>query len=273
MASSLTQLIRRWSDGEYNEFQSDGNRSSSLDTLVHLMERLFGSCSGNLQSIFGNTSSSRSRCAHPTKRTDSNDSQSTATTEESSIKSKPKESQKKLLKSKSAIDYSSKKKSRDETIIRRHRSTSKYDMSTSLALQRQNTEIVVVQTDDDISAISAHTLNEMHRKELRQKQRKAIMSQKPFSPVNYPGKENMSTNSYISELSECTTEFESIWKARSFGSPANSNADNYHSVNRGDLRCNSSINRDNQLQRQRETRRPFATIEENDSLYIDEQEI
>ena len=151
MASSLTQLIRRWSDSEYNEeFQSDGNRSS-FDTLVHLMERLFGSCSGNLQSIFGNTSSSRSRCTHPTKRADSNDSQSTATTEESSIKSKPKESQKKSLRSKSVSD-NSKKKSRDETIIRRHRSKNKYDMSTSLALQRQNTEIVVDQTDDDISA-------------------------------------------------------------------------------------------------------------------------
>lgn len=161
-------------------------------------------------------------------------------------------------------------------IMRRHRSMSRnLAASTCIVPKRENTEIAVSNCDDDVSAISAHTLNEMYKEELQRLQLQQIQNAKNAQMQNKnsaPAPLISPVSDSISPRSSDTTEFESIWKTDSAGgSPSNSNVDNYHSDMKRDLSVNSgSIYRESRLQGQSAQ---FATIDENDSLYVDEQEI
>lgn len=256
--------------------------SSSLQNIEVFITQLFGSCSSNLQSIFGNSDAiARYRSS------DTSLSETTHTTEESSTNSNSKRkvevnnrSRSRNRRSKST-DVRRRMRSR-ETSLRRHRCMSKsYAISsTSIVPKRENTEIAVTNCDDDVSAISAHTLNEMYREELQRLKLQQIQNVKNaqmqntisrLSPLVSPASDS------ISPRSSGTTEFESIWKTDSVsGSPSNSNVDNYYSDVRRDPDINSgSIYRDTRINRQKDQLKstPFATIDENDSLYLDEQEI
>ncbi len=201
-----------------------------------------------------------------------------------------------------------------------------YDALTSLLPRRgiENTEIALEHHDDDVSAISAHTLNEMYTDEIRllglndsrnsdgdnnnndSGNNHSNINVNPNANVNINispnannsnhnkdntcstptyyeyGKENISdVGSHLSMKSSSeTTEFESIWRTKSAGSPSsNSNADNCNTANRDSNPNCGPIYRDKRFTRNRETKRspmtrsPFATIDENDLLYIDEEEI
>jgi hypothetical protein len=293
----------------------------SLENLEVMITQMFGSCSSNLQTLFGANSPRSSRYVCPNRNGNSSRSDSTITTEESSTNSKKNHhsNNKNNVRRTKSLDYRRRKKSRD-TGIRRHRSMSKNhhaSKSTSILPHRniENTEIEV-HHDDDVSAISAHTLDDMYDKEIRLQQialAKANLknlNRQPSAhsvpePVSVPvpgplpvsdGKENATTTAEEdSFLSEDTTEFESIWRTKSLKSPQDnsSNVDNYHSsAVKGSSKNNSkgnshshnhgnsnsdSIRRDSRISRSRKRellkRSPFATIDENDSLYVDEQEI
>ena len=288
MSSSFVDLLRRWSEEDESDEDlrrrsySGRSNNSSFESIELMITQMFGSCSSNIQSLFGTTLSSprsrRSRSNGPyTNRTASasTKSESTATTEESSTHSKSKSRRKNMIRSRS-LDCRTTPRNREKN-LRRHRSMSKgYRERTSIVPNRdiEYTEIAVTHFDDDVSAISARTLNEMYDDEMRKlaianaKNKKNAIHQSTFEVE----KENISDeSSHISQKSSGTTEFESIWRTKSNGSPTNrNNADNCRAIVRRDLK-NGSICRQGRLWELK--RSTFATINENDSLYVDEEEI
>jgi len=329
---------------------NNNNNSLSLENIEQIMSQMFGSCSSNLQSLFGAISSPSSNSSktnhnsnkHRHRTGTSNRSKGTATTEESSTNSK--RCRKLSRRSKSEVDYRRKRSiNKTHDLSRRHRSmstrsngyaaattptTTDYDFITSLLPRKgiENTEIAVEHHDDDVSAISAYTLNEMYANEIHQVALANSKAKQQHSNNNSSsdnnnnnnraddrtngnhgvslgvninahgnsnnynnnntcltptydeyGKENISdVASHLSMMSSSeTTEFESIWRTKSAGSPSSkSNADN---CNANVVRRDSTsglICRDNRYARNREIKRsPLTLIDENDLLYVDEEEI
>ena len=154
----------------------------------------------------------------------------------------------------------SRRKEGNDYQIRRHRSLSKSCQvnRTSIVPQREYTEIAVVQhQDDDVSAISAYTLDEMHYEEMQQL---AMLRQH-----NVLSRDDAA--SHISQKSSGTTEFESIWRTKSRGSP-NHNTDDKRHLSKGAIYRDSCVSRRKGLKKS-----SITTIDEDNSLYVDEQEI
>ena len=266
---SRRRVTRRSKDDDDTDYRSNASgdtQSSSLENIVYILAHMFGSCSSHLQTFFNSTNSPLKR--HRREKTKNKGSykadrsESTVTTEESSNHSKSNYNSKKL---RSRSTGSLRHKQEHDLHMRRHRSLSKFDNSrTSSIPRREDTEIAVMKHDDDVSAISAHTLNEMHRKEIV---RMLMMNQMKATTEEHFIEEAASRVSFISSE---TSDFPSIWKAKSIGSPLNSNADNYHSVYRREKHIDPHYRDDI-----RRHHSHFATIDEysNDSLYVDEQEI
>jgi hypothetical protein len=303
MSSSLNHFVGpRWKDDDedtydldddyrYNDRRGRGSNSNnhdqySFENIETLISQIFGSCSSNIQSFFGGMNNSpRSSYYHPgsnrTNRTTgaSTMSESTETTAESSTQSKSRAKAKAKARTNHnvrrsrSMDCRRTKKSCDP-VIRRHRSMSKSYVDRTSILPRpiENTEIIAVENlNDDVSAISAQTLNEMYADELRLKAITKVHQKKYPSMHTGMGKENIPEEDSL--LSSDSTDFESIWRSKSNGSISYGKADNRRANTKKGLQ-NASICRDSRYTKQRELKKnPFATIDENDSLYVDEQEI
>ena len=273
----MSSLISEWSEDEYDDDHSyyGRNNQSSFESIELVVRKIFGSCSANLHHFFVSPTKEHlkpirhrgSRQSNINNNITSIHSHGTATTDTSSTNSNPKQSYKttksktkQSCKKKRSRSLDCRRKEGNDSQIRRHRSLSKSCQvnRTSIVPQREYTEIAVVQhQDDDVSAISAYTLDEMHYEEMQQL---AMLRQH-----NVLSRDDAA--SHISQKSSGTTEFESIWRTKSRGSP-NHNTDDKRHLSKGAIYRDSCVSRRKGLKKS-----SITTIDEDNSLYVDEQEI
>ena len=286
MSSSVDELVRKWKeeDGlhEYREKNGHGSSSSksssrrniSLESIETIVSNLFGSCSANFQTFF--STSPRTETYTPQKTRISTQSNCTSSTTKSSSYSGGKY-RGEAARSKS-VDYRRRKKPCGFDDQRRVRSLSRGPNHFTSMLPNgyiENTEITFPEHDDDVSTITARTLNEIYKEEMQRKSDKTSdqIDNIVSSLISDENKEVtvLEDATHISTKSSGTTEFESIWRTKSNLS-SNRNADNNHcEAQRENIK--SGIYRQSLARLQGINCDQFSTIEEDDSLYMDEQEI
>lgn len=302
MASSITELARRWKEEDGDPYNNNNNKAQgsnsrskrksnvpcrSIETII---TELFGSCSVNLQSIF-ESASPRTGWSDTLQQQTNAGTQSTSPTTKSSTQSPGVHNRMKKgmnIRSKS-LDCRTRKKTRELEGQRRYRSMSRvYDQRTSILPDRniQATEISILDQDDDVSAITARTLNELYNEEMQriaaqtetgttnQIENSSTLSSDKEEVFEEVSEEVFEDATHISMKSSGTTEFESIWQSQS-NLNSTKNSDNTHfGANRETLKTRGIYRHNKQASLQRINRGgQFSTIEENGSLYGDEQEI
>mmetsp|Transcript_19160 Transcript_19160/g.22147 ORF Transcript_19160/g.22147 Transcript_19160/m.22147 type:complete len:265 (+) Transcript_19160:115-909(+) len=264
MRSLLYRIMNGWHEDDdkdsYDHRSSHPRSPSVYQRTEYILGQVLGSCT-NLQQFFESYSPRSSNRDSFESR-----SRSTVTTEDSSSHSRS--SYKKIKKARS-VEYH--RMSERQTNNRRHRSVSKnYGRSGSRTMRmsfsptkvpvREPTEIEVVTYDDDVSAISARTLNEIYSNEMELKR----VDRQQHSGLyrdhdRFNGSDEQSNISYKSSVD--TSEFESVWNAK--GNVVCSKSDRRYTDN-SQLTA-GTIRRYNQWEMQ--------PIKEGDSLLHEEQEI